>query len=246
MISTAACDLELEHFTMGTLDALNTATSGLLAQTFALQNISGNLANTQTTAFKESNTGFQDMLSQFQVSTTVDALTVPTNSIQGALQPSTIASFMAINGDGYFTVQKPISFNNGQPVFDSTKYYTRRGDFQPAANGNLVNGAGYYLTGVPVDPVTGTVNVAAVPLVHIEGQSFLQPVDGEAFATTALSGPAQPGATGKVIGSELEASNTDPTTQLTAVIQTQQAYDSDSKVVTTSDQMLLTITNLVV
>jgi flagellar hook protein FlgE len=49
-------------------------------------------------------------------------------------------------------------------VFSGVTYYTRRGDFQLNANGNLVNGAGYYLMGTTVDPKTGnpTGNVASV------------------------------------------------------------------------------------
>ena len=62
---------------------------------------------------------------------------------------------MAINGDGFFSVQKPTSVTDNVPVFDGVTDYTRRGDFQVNANGNLVNGAGYYLMGVDVDPKTG-------------------------------------------------------------------------------------------
>ena len=47
---------------MGIFDALNTALSGLQAQSFALQNISGNVANSQTTGYKETDTCFQDLL----------------------------------------------------------------------------------------------------------------------------------------------------------------------------------------
>jgi flagellar hook protein FlgE len=62
---------------------------------------------------------------------------------------------MAINGDGFFSVQKASSITDNVPVFSGTTDYTRRGDFQVNANGNLVNGAGYYLMGVTVDPKTG-------------------------------------------------------------------------------------------
>ena len=62
---------------------------------------------------------------------------------------------MAINGDGFFSVQKPTSVVDNQPVFNGVTDYTRAGDFQVNANGNLVNGAGYYLMGVTVDPKTG-------------------------------------------------------------------------------------------
>jgi flagellar hook protein FlgE len=62
---------------------------------------------------------------------------------------------MAINGAGFFSVQKPGTFTDGVPVFDGVDRYTRRGDFQLDKSGYLVNGAGYYLEGVPIDPTTG-------------------------------------------------------------------------------------------
>ena len=69
---------------------------------------------------------------------------------------------MAINGDGFFVVEKPSSFADNRPVFDGIDLYTRRGDFQTDKNGFLVNGAGYYLMGIPVDPTTGNL-VGSVP-----------------------------------------------------------------------------------
>src|SRR5213079_271590 len=62
---------------------------------------------------------------------------------------------MAINGDGFFSVQKATGTVDNVPVFTGVTDYTRRGDFQVNANGNLINGAGYYLMGVTVDPKTG-------------------------------------------------------------------------------------------
>ena len=41
------------------------------------------------------------------------------------------------------------------PVFGGVNLYSRRGDFQPDQNGYLVNGSGYYLMGIPLDPTTG-------------------------------------------------------------------------------------------
>jgi flagellar hook protein FlgE len=52
-------------------------------------------------------------------------------------------------------VQKPENFVDGRPTFSGTDLYTRRGDFQPNKNGYLVNGAGYYLMGIPIDATTG-------------------------------------------------------------------------------------------
>jgi flagellar hook protein FlgE len=144
---------------MGIFGALTTAVTGLRAQSFALENVSGNIANSQTTAFKRMDTSFVDLIPDEipskQLSGSVAANSRMTNTVQGDIQGSSIGTFMAINGDGFFVVGKPSSFTDNQPVFDGTNLYTRRGDFQPDKNGFLVNGSGYYLMGIPVDPTTG-------------------------------------------------------------------------------------------
>jgi flagellar hook protein FlgE len=153
---------------MGIFDALTTAVSGLGAQAYALQNISGNIANSQTTAYKRINTSFEDLigdnLPSKQIAGGVLASSVPTNNVQGDLQNVATPTFMAINGNGYFIVKKPDNFAGGQPVFGGVNLYTRRGDFQSDKNGFLVNQAGYYLMGLPVDPTTGN-PTGSVPVV---------------------------------------------------------------------------------
>jgi flagellar hook protein FlgE len=145
---------------MGLFNALTSAVGGLQAQSFAIQNISGNIANSQTIAYKNINTGFLDLISGTSVpsqqsSGGVMAYSTATNTVQGAIQGATSGTDMAINGDGYFVVQTPLSFSGTTPVFGGIDSYTRRGDFQLDANGYLVNGAGYYLEGLPIDPTTG-------------------------------------------------------------------------------------------
>ena len=145
---------------MGIFDALNTAVGGLQSQSFALQNISGNIANASTVGYKGINTNFEDLVAQSstptsQVAGGVTALSQQTITTGGTVSSSTVATNMAINGDGFFSVQKPTSIVDNQPVFNGVTDYTRAGDFQVNANGNLVNGAGYYLMGVSVDPKTG-------------------------------------------------------------------------------------------
>jgi flagellar hook protein FlgE len=145
---------------MGLFDALSSAVSGLQGQSFAMQNISGNIANSQTIAYKGIDTSFSDLIpgnstpSQ-QVAGGVVASSLATNNVQGTIQSASSSTNMAINGDGYFVVQQPSNFSSGAPVFGSINSYTRRGDFQLDANGYLVNGAGYYLEGVPIDSTTG-------------------------------------------------------------------------------------------
>ena len=144
---------------MGIFDALTSAVTGLQAQSFALQNISGNIANSQTTGYKETDTSFQDLVSAAaageQIAGGVIAGSVATNTVQGAIQSTSVSTDMAINGDGFFVVSKPTGFTDNQPVFNGVSDYTRAGNFQLNANGNLVNGAGYYLMGIPVNATTG-------------------------------------------------------------------------------------------
>jgi flagellar hook protein FlgE len=151
---------------MGIFGALTTAVSGMRAQSFALENISGNIANSQTTAYKRTDTSFQDLVPDAQpnkqVSGNVNASSRATNNVQGDIQSASISTFMAINGDGYFVVQKPSGFVDARPVFDGVELYSRRGDFQPDKSGYLVNGAGYYLMGIPIDSTTGN-TVGSVP-----------------------------------------------------------------------------------
>jgi flagellar hook protein FlgE len=144
---------------MGIFGALTTAVGGLRAESYALENVSGNIANSQTTAFKRIDTSFLDLIPQTaltqQLAGGVTTQSRSTNSVQGDVQAASVATFMAINGNGFFSVQKPGTFTDGTPVFDGVDRYTRRGDFQIDKSGFLVNGAGYYLEGVPIDPTTG-------------------------------------------------------------------------------------------
>lgn len=145
---------------MGVFDALNTSVAGLQAQSFALQNISGNIANAQTTGFKGTNTSFVSLVPdsrspERQNSGGVTAYSQATVSSQGTVSASTIGTYMAINGDGFFNVQKSSGTIDNQTTFTGVTNYTRRGDFQVDSTGHLVNGAGYYLMGVKVDPTTG-------------------------------------------------------------------------------------------
>jgi flagellar hook protein FlgE len=147
---------------MGIFGALTNAVTGLRAQSFALENISGNIANSQTTGFKRVDTSFEDLIPDNipskQLAGSVIATARATNAVQGSLQTASISTFMAINGEGFFIVEKPTGSTDNRPVFDGTNLYTRRGDFQINQSGYLTNGAGYYLMGIPVDAKTGNLS----------------------------------------------------------------------------------------
>lgn len=222
---------------MGIFGALTTSVAGMRAQSFALENISGNIANSQTTAFKRIDTSFLDLIpdssANRQLAGSVTSMSRNTNNVQGDVQAASISTFMAINGDGFFSVQKPGGFSDNAPVFDGVDRYTRRGDFQLDKSGYLVNGAGYYLMGVPVDPTTGNLagsapqvlkfqndflpaqqttkidyraNLASYPLTTnhdktVPGSELLNPAN----FTAAHSPAATPTGQGHVIGNDVQA-----------------------------------------
>ena len=276
---------------MGALDSLSTALSGMQAQSLALQNISGNIANSQTTAFKTVDTNFSDLLAAQMQGSSDGVQPTPTesNTKQGTITATTNATDMAISGDGYFSVATPTVGASGQLTFsNATQEYTRRGDFQLDANGHLVNSAGNYLMGTPVDangnptsttpqllqfdaasPPTdqgalqgvsignnGTIGVisasgqqiplATVPLSSFRGENFLQQNTDGTLSATTLSGAAFTGASGSIVGSSLESSNTDIAGQFTNMIQTQQAYSANTKIMSTVSEMMQTVTNMMV
>jgi len=180
---------------MGIFDALNTAVGGLQSQSFALQNISGNIANASTTGYKGIDTSFEDLIPDStspsrQVAGGVTAFAQATITSQGTVSTTTVATNMAINGDGFFNVQTSSGTVDNVPTFSGVTDYTRRGDFQVNANGNLVNGAGYYLMGVAVDPKTGN-PLGNVPQV-LQFQNNFIPAQTTTSITYAANLPSTP------------------------------------------------------
>ncbi|WEJ34818.1 flagellar hook-basal body complex protein [Devosia sp. SD17-2] len=140
---------------MGIFGALQSAVSGLKAQSHAMENISGNIANSQTIGYKRIDTSFVDLLADApvkqQVAGAVSAFSRSMNTLRGDIQNADTQTYMALNGNGFFVTEKA----DGSPG----TFYTRRGDFDIDRNGFLVNGAGYRLTGLDMENgvVTGSV-----------------------------------------------------------------------------------------
>lgn len=145
---------------MGILTSMNNAVGGLGAQSFALENISGNIANSSTTGFKRKDTSFQDLVRSntsnpaHATSGGVSASSRSTITLDGDIQGSKVDTHLAINGTGFFSV-------SADPL-DNTlgTRYTRAGDFEQyydSRNGQtyLRNGSGYSLVGVNLTPATG-------------------------------------------------------------------------------------------
>ena len=140
---------------MGIFGALQSAVSGLKAQSHAMENISGNIANSQTIGYKRIDTSFVDMIPDApvkqQIAGAVSSYSRSMNTLRGDIQNADTETYMALNGNGFFVTEKA---DGGSGTF-----YTRRGDFDLDRNGYLTNGAGYRLTGLGMSNgvVTGSV-----------------------------------------------------------------------------------------
>jgi flagellar hook protein FlgE len=90
-----------------------------------------------------------------------------------------------------------------------------------------------------------TIPLAQITLATFNGQNALQALNGGAYAATTESGPPIYSATGTVEGSSLEASNVDIATQFSDLIVPQQAYSANARVMTTSDQMIQSLLQVI-
>ena len=172
---------------------------------------------------------------------------------QGNLQQSSNPLDIAIRGNGFFEVQMP----------DGTTGYTRDGSFQVSATGQLVTNNGYTVNPgitIPVNAQSVTVGNDGTVTVQLPGQATpqsvgtiqianfvnpagLEPKGQNLFAETAASGTPNAGTPGQNgLGSLqqgfVETSNVNVVEELVQMIQTQRAYELNSKAIQTSDQML--------
>ncbi|MDP1585629.1 MAG: flagellar hook-basal body complex protein [Bradyrhizobium sp.] len=193
---------------MSIFGALNVAVSGMQAQAYALQNVSGNIANSQTTAYKRIDSRFSQMMPDAppaqQVAGGVTASSVSTNTVQGDIRGASVSTYMAINGQGFFVVAKPESYSASGPTFGGVDLYTRRGDFAVDQNGYLVNGAGYYLMGIPIDAATGNLTGSTPEMLKFES-GFLPalPTTSVTYRANLATTPATANYDSSVPGSEL-------------------------------------------
>ncbi|WP_346914368.1 flagellar hook-basal body complex protein [uncultured Roseibium sp.] len=161
---------------MGIYGAINSAVSGLTAQAQALENISGNVSNSQTTGYKRLDTSFSDLVAgggtrqADQVSGTTYATSRATNTVQGDISASDVDTYMAISGEGYFVVTSAADVVDGQTTFQDASYYTRAGDFELNDSNYMVNASGYFLKGFELDATTGNVKGNSPTVIQISDQ----------------------------------------------------------------------------
>jgi flagellar basal-body rod protein FlgG len=177
---------------------------------------------------------------------------------QGSPQVTSRDLDFMVSGDGFFSVQKP----NGEVMF------TRNGSFKLDNEGRIVTAQGYLLlpeVGVPAGTRAISIsgdgqiiaqmntnevqNVGQVQLTRFINPSGLDSIGESLFAVSPASGepvPGNPGdeGFGTVQQGMLEASNVSPMEEMTSMIRAQRTYELNSKVISTSDQMLQTLSGL--
>lgn len=249
----------------------------MVAQQLNLDTISNNLANVNTTGFKSQRAEFQDMVYQTFRSSGASsggstsaplALQVglgsrfsanSVNNSQGPLNSTGNPTDLAIQGEGFFQVQRP----------DGSTAYTRDGSFKRDADGILVTSDGYHLlpeitipegaTSVSISP-TGAVS-AVLPgqndpqsLGQITIATFTNPsgltrigqnlyTSGGASGDPKVGNPGDTGA-GTVQSGFLEGSNVQVVDEMVRMITAQRSYEINSKAIQTADDMLNTINGL--
>jgi flagellar basal-body rod protein FlgG len=259
--------------------ALRTAASGMYAQQKNIEIIANNIANVNSTAYKRSKAEFQDLMYQktplSAYSNDANGSTDISNDYmyvgngvkvadahrifqQGDLTETDNEFDFAINGEGFFQVQRP----------DGTYAYTRDGNFKVNANGDVVNSSGFKL----IPPITvdqdireiqvakdgtittvssdGTTNVLdTIQLAKFVNPTGLRPIGDNMFEETEYSGQpifGTPGSNGfgEIYQGYLESSNVDIVEEMINMITAQRAYEINSKTVKTIEQMMAIVNSL--
>ncbi len=251
--------------------ALHVARTGLDAQNTKMRVIANNLANVNTTGFKRDRADFESLAYQQIVAAGSNsdtenkfatglnlgsgvALQGPSKiNTQGTLQQTGNSLDLAIEGSGYFQVQRA----------DGSIAYTRAGNFNVTAEGTVVTSDGLPLipqitvpqgaTSISVGndgTVSATLQGQSEPtqLGQIELASFmnasgLQSIGSNLLVETAASGNAQVGVAGlegrgAIRSGSLETSNVNIVEEQVDMIETQRAYEVNSKMIKATDEML--------
>ncbi len=172
---------------------------------------------------------------------------------QGTVELTDNSLDIAINGRGFFVVELP----NG------TQAYTRNGALQLSPQGEVVTADGFLVAPgitVPENAISVSINQSGEVEIQIEGQvqpanlgqlqlmtfvneAGLEAVGDSLFLETMASGPPIQGIAGEqnfgtILQGYLETSNVDSVKEITNLVVAQRAYEMNSKIITTSDEMM--------
>jgi flagellar basal-body rod protein FlgG len=249
----------------------------MAAQQTNLEGISNNIANSNTVGYKKQRTDFEDLLYQtvrepgtptgpttqaptgLQLGTGVRVVGTSRLFSQGTLSNTGNALDVAIEGNGFFTVQQN----------DGTLAYTRAGALQMDAQGRIVTPEG-----LPLDPPiivpadaggvsiagngvvtvqtpgqTDPVQVGQIMLATFTNPTGLRSLGHNLLGATAASGEAMVGepaseGRGALLQGSVETANVDIVEEMIGMISAQRGYEINSKVITTADDMLRAVTQL--
>lgn len=165
---------------------------------------------------------------------------------------------LAIQGRGYFQILQP----------DGSLAYTRDGSFQVNEVGELVTAGGYQVqpaitipnnaqsiaigsdgvVSVMLQGSAAPTQIGSIQLADFQNPTGLQPMGENLYAETAASGSPQNGTPGlnglgSVVQGALESSNVNAVKEMVELIETQRAYEMNSKAISTADQMLQYVNN---
>lgn len=251
--------------------ALHVARTGLDAQNTKMQVIANNLANVNTTGFKKDRANFQTLAYQqlvaagaasdtenkfatgLSLGTGVSLSNTSKIMTQGTTQQTGNALDLAVEGNGFFQLQRP----------DGTIAYTRDGNFTRTAEGTVVSADGLPLipqiqipdgtteitigndgmVSATVSGQTEPTQLGQIEIANFANSAGLQSIGDNLMLETAASGVPQVGVAGlegrgAIKQGSLEGSNVNTVEELVDMIETQRAYEVNSKMIKATDEML--------
>ncbi len=258
------------------MQALRIAATGMHAQQLNVDVLSNNIANLNTSGFKQQQAAFEDLVYLNRIG--VGAVT----SSAGTLSPTGLQIGLGVNTGSVYKIMQQGTLNNtgndldiavsGRGFFkitmpDGSTAYTRDGSFQVNQDGALVTKEGYVVdpaitvpatatsltiteTGVVSAKVDNTVTeLGTITLAMFTNEAGLENIGDNKYRATEASGtatdtnPTENGA-GSVRQGFLEASNVDAIESITRLITAQRAYELNSKIISTADEMLQTLSQV--
>lgn len=255
------------------MQALRIAATGMHAQQLNVDVLSNNIANLNTTGYKQNVAAFEDLLYLNKIG--VGAITsssgtiaptglqiglgVQTGSVYKIMEQGTLLVTgnqfdMAVSGRGFFRVNMP----------DGSTAYTRDGSFQINQDGQLVTKEGYTIDPAITVPPTATdftvtdsgvvsckvdnviTELGTITVSMFTNEAGLQNIGDNKYVETEASGTATDtnpgeGGAGTLAQGRLEQSNVDSIESITRLITAQRAYELNSRVIATADEMLQTL-----
>jgi flagellar basal-body rod protein FlgG len=236
------------------VEGLHSAAAGMAAQQAKLDAVANDLANVNTTGYKHVRVGFEDLLYERTGRSSANgvrdgagarAVDAGRGWAQGPLQRTDRTLDVALQGEGFLKVR----------LGDGRVGLTRDGGLHVDGTQRLCTSTGQLVEppvtvpqGTSEDDIAiasdgtiraGTKRIGRLEVVDVRAPYGLEPVGDNTFVATAASGPVQaaPRATVVTQGA-LEASNTDMSESMVAMIESERAYQLASRAIQTADQMM--------